>query len=338
MSALTLVAMLWGMTPTGAAVAAEPCTPPVPDLAVRLDAAWGAFDLAELRETDGELNAALRELPCQARVITTEELEQLFLLDATASLATNDEDGAVYAVIRRVLIAADAPVDPRYGPAVADLVATWSRRLATTLTIDNQGKNVLYVDGRGVAAGSSLATVEGEHVLQWISPTGVHTEVRELVGRALVDTGRDNPIEVPPVAATEGPTDAVALVEPAPIATLPTAPPSPSPALPKRRRTTPALWGTGLALAAVGGGAVIAGWQIQERFEANPYDGDSYGGCARTDPCYAGARADRIRSDATLIRALYGSGYGLVGVGTVLFGVGLGVSPHGAQVAVTVPW
>jgi hypothetical protein len=323
--------MIW--LTLAAALADEPCV----DLADHLRGAWAAFDEAELAETDRLLSVAAAQLTCQSRVLTQDELQQLFLLDTTASLATGEEKSAVYAAIRAVTIAPDVAVDPRYGPAVAELVLTWSRRLSgSALEVENRGATPLHIDGRPVAPGAVFRGVEGEHVLQWETADGVHTEVRELVGRAAVDTGtRELIAPVAPVAPAE---PAVAAATPeavAPAAAPASPPPSPPPA---RRRSAPAVWGTGLALAALGGGAVVAGWQIQERFEANPYDADTYGDCPASDPCWEQARGDAIRRDATLIRALYGGGYGLLGAGAVLFGVGFAIHPGGGAVAVSLPF
>jgi hypothetical protein len=328
--------MIW--LTLAAALADEPCV----DLADHLRAAWAAFDEAELAETDRLLAIASAQLTCQARVLSQDELQQLFLLDTTASMATGDEKNAVYAAIRAVTIAPDIAVDPRYGPAVAELTQTWARRLSSTaLEVENRGATPLHIDGRALAPGAVFLGVEGEHVLQWEVDGVVHTEVRELVGRTGVDTGARDLIA--PAAPSE-PSEPIEPLTPAP-ATSSTSPPNstapqtaPPTASPARRRSAPAVWGTGIALAALGGGAVIAGWQVQERFEANGYTADVYGDCPASDPCWEEARADAIRRDATLIRALYGGGYGLMGAGAVLFGVGFAIHPGGGAVAVSLPF
>lgn len=99
------------------------------------------------------------------------------------------------------------------------------------------------------------------------------------------------------------------------------------------------MWGTGLGLAAAGGGAVLAGFLLESRFAGRTYDDDSYDGCARADACYASARESAIRRDATTIRALYGAGYGLLGVGGTMTVAGFAVSPKrdGVALSVTVP-
>jgi hypothetical protein len=305
-----------------AAWGAEPCA----DLAERLQTAWAAFDDAEVAETERVLDLAITELGCQSRPLGTDELFELFALDATASLATDDQDGAVYAAIRAVTVAPERAVDDRYGPDVASLFDTWRRRLAAAeLHVIVEGPVDLRIDGHPVPPGTTWAGVEGEHVLQWASRDVWHTEVRELQGWFEVHTGKDT------IKGVDAP-----VVEPM-VAEQVDAPVAPLEA-PQRRRGvgTPAVWGTGIALALLGGGAVVAGWQVGERFEANPYDG-TYDGLSQGERGYRDARDAQIDHDALLIRTMLGGGYGLIGAGALMFGVGLGVQPQGASLTVTLP-
>lgn len=307
----------------GLAFAAEPCV----DVQERLTAAWSAFNDAEVVETERLLDLTISDLGCQTRPLEEEELFTLFAFDATASLANNDQDGATSAAIRGVTMAPDRQVDARFGPEVAALFDTWRHRLrSASLTVRVAGPNPLRVDGHDLQPDALAVLVQGPHVLQWVTKAGFHTEVREIEGDVDVWTDR---VE-----------DAVVVVpeRPQPPAPPPTdTPTDPQPPV-TRRKSAPAVWGTGIALAAAGGGLVVAGWRLGERFEANPYSGPQ-GGVGPKQPGYAEARAEVIRQDATTIRAILGTGYGLLGVGGVLFGVGFAVhgSPTGGSLTISVP-
>jgi hypothetical protein len=326
------------------------------DLTERLTSAEFAFTDAEVAEAARLLDLARAELTCQSEPITEDELFRLYVLDATASLATGDAAGAESAAIQGVTAAPERQVDAQYGPEVRALFDTWRARLqraSVHLTVD--GDTPLVLDGRTIAPGGRATAVAGSHLLQWATPDGLHTQLSELTTDYLVRTGARpaNPgaaLTPAPPAADEPPVarvpegGAVASGPPAGGEITPSAPssdpstPAPSPPPPRRRVGSPGVWGAGIAIAALGGGLVVTGWQLQERFERDPYDG-SFEGLSQADAGYADARQRAIEQDALAIRVVQGGGYGMLGLGTVLFGVGLGVQagPQRASIAVTIP-
>lgn len=278
-----------------------------PDLSERVDAAWVAYDDAELAQARELLGAATQELACQDRMVPSDELRELFYLDTLVSLSQQDQPGAVYAILRAVAVDPDRPPPDDLGPQIADLHATWRARLADArATVVVSGGGAVFVDGVPMQHGEHRRLVEGEHLVQIDDGSAIRSQVVDIHGNWTIETGLEAP---------EG-------------AALPLPVPEPEPVLPKphrSRRAGPALIATGLSAAAVGGGAVLAGFLLEPRWRDAPYAG-SYGGCAPTDDCWAAAREARIRQDATRIDALFGSGYGLLGVGAVLTGVGVAVA------------
>lgn len=288
------------------AAAAEDC----PDLADRLSSAQAAFDDAELSAAGALLTAALDELACQTRPLDADELGQLFETAALVRLADGDEPGAVYAVIRGVVADPSRIPNPSSGPLLSELYDTWSRRLGAATTTLAVREGALRVDGRPYRAGDTLDLLEGEHIFQWQAFGRWRTEVRELRGTNVWPPGADLP-----------------------------EPEEPEPAITSRRRTRPAIWGTGLGVAALGGAALGVGWHTQGRFLANPYDRETYRGCTFPEACWTEARTAQINADATAIRATYVAGYSLLTAGVVLTGVGLALSPApgGAHLALSAP-
>ena len=65
-----------------------------PDLAERVNAAWALFGDAELQDAKDAIADAYEGVPCQGRVITTDELMALYRLDGLVSLALDDPKGA----------------------------------------------------------------------------------------------------------------------------------------------------------------------------------------------------------------------------------------------------
>lgn len=295
------------------------------DLGQQLSLAEGAFADAELGEVEQVLDAAIADLGCQSRLISFDEIDALFLLDATASLANDDEDGAVYAVIRAVTLDPDRAVPARYGPRVAELFDTWKRRL-TAATATAEADGALRIDGRDVPSGVRWQGIAGEHLVQWLDRGIVRSEIRELVGDLRLTPGPSLTVRL----AADGPSP-ILPAEPTPV--VPIAPPpvaEPEPEPPVRGLKTPgipAVWGTGLGFMALGGASLITGAVVEGRFKANPYDG-TYDGLSTGDPGYDAARSDRINRDAGSIRAAYGVGYGLLGAGAILSVVGFAVQPN----------
>ena len=58
-----------------------------------------------------------------------------------------------------------------------------------------------------------------------------------------------------------------------------------------------------------------------------PYDANTYGGCAQPDPCWVTEREAQIRSDAAAVRTTYALGYAAAGVGLALIGTELLLLP-----------
>jgi hypothetical protein len=172
------------------AAAAEPCE----DVAARVDAAWTAFDDAELGMAADVLDSAIQELSCQSRLLSADELFELFELDALVSLGNEDEDRAVYAIIRAVTVDPTRGTSPENGPALAALHETWQKRLSgVRVRVQVAGQQALYLDGRPIAPGATVEVVAGEHLLQLEEADGVYSEVLELESDAGIVTSPRQP-------------------------------------------------------------------------------------------------------------------------------------------------
>lgn len=297
---------------SGAAHSAE-----CPDVREKISKAWALFDDAEVAVAKRLLAEANSELACQTRLVPADDLLELYRLDGLVSLALDDRKGAVYATIRAVAANHDGAAPPsEYGPDLAELYDTWSSRLSeSTIRLTIEGGGVVYVDGRRADAGSPLDVVQGEHVLQFEDDMGtVRSMVAELEADQVIRTGsarEGGGITMQPVEPVE-PVESVAEVD--------------------RSRKRPAALATvgGVALAA-GGAGVLLGVLGERSFEADPYT-DPYLDCEPKMPCFAQARANAIRGDATRVRAFYGSGYGLSALGVGLlsaWAIGLPVHTDG---------
>lgn len=292
---------------------------PCPEVGVQVASAQTAFEDAELGESRRLLEEAERSLSCQTAPVPNADLIALYRLDALVSLAQQDQKGAVGATVRAVAADPDAAPPADQGPQIQELFQTWSVRLRERMVrvgVIDGGE--AWIDGRPLTWEGPLDVVEGEHLVQIQTEGAFTSEMKELSGGTWpITTG---------VALPEG-VVVPALVAPA-VAVVP------DPKASGRRRPA-ALWGTGIGLAAVGGAAVGFGAVGQRQFLADPFDADQYGACIRTDACYGEAREQAIRGEATRIRAFYGVGYGLVGVGAILGVtglVGLPISTDGATI------
>ena len=292
-----------------------------PVLATMIASAWGSFNDAEIAAADKVLHDARDVLACQTDVVPTDTLLEMFRLDGLVALSQADREDAVYATIRAVTIDPEGVPPASYGPQLAELTATWRARLAQrTSTVIAEGADAAWVDGRPVVAGTPMAVVPGEHLVQWRDADGLHSEVDDIAG--------DHVIHGVPTVVVSDPIDGGLPKDPVHV-------------------DRPHVGGGGLLVAssvvAVGGaGMLLFGGSQESDFKKAPWDDDAYGACVRADPCYADARAQAIRAAAGRIRAMYAVGYGLVGLGIGGMGVDLfllsdsGGIPSG--VGVRVPW
>ncbi|MCO4748230.1 MAG: hypothetical protein KC912_25780 [Proteobacteria bacterium] len=277
---------------------AAPCA----DVGAEVDAGWAAYNDAELDLAKGHIDAAVAGFACQAEAVSTEELLGLYRLDAIVAITQSDQKGAVYATIRVVTIDPTAAPSPELGPELAAMHETWSERLAeNVIRIGYEGDGEAWVDGRRVER-PWIEVFAGEHLVQYDGPSGWVSRIDEL------DRG-----------VTLGPPDAAPPPEPEPIREAPADRPG-------RRVRRRVLLASGLGLVAGGGGLVLGGSVLETSFLNDPYT-DSYGGCPPADDCWADARSTRIRKDAATVRALYGIGYGALGLGAVVLGTELLLLP-----------
>lgn len=292
---------------------------PCPDVSELLDDAWAAFDDAELVHSGEHLQRAVESLGCAERVVTKEELLELYRLQGLIALAREDKEGAVYATIRMVTIDPDAPPAPELGPEIAEMHETWSGRLSTRVSLSVVGSGEAWVDGTPIGGSDDpRVVVAGEHLIQARDDAGWHGVVREigedtrvLVGDGLVLEGLGT--TTLPQPEPDGP----------PVILDPIKPPGPF----QRKHRTSLLVGGGAGVAA-GVGLVVGGFALEQQFKDDPYLDPAYNGCARTEPCYEAEREKAIRADAAVIRALYTSGYIVGGLGVVVLGMEVFLLPE----------
>lgn len=301
---------------------------PCPDVSAVVDEAWAAFNDAELAIAKEHLGRAFKSLTCQERLVTKEELLELYRLDGLVSVAQEDRKGAQYATIRIVTVDPAAFPGQELGPMMSDLHETWSGRLADVrikLTVAGQGE--AWVDGRAVDAVGGLDVVAGEHLVQGKDASGWHATLVEIDEDTRVDLGSGLTL--------------TGLGERVP-GELPLEKPPPEVVPKKKNSRRVALLIGGSAGAAIGGGLIAYAYTRERAFKDDPYTDPDYGGCNFLDACYDDARDDAIHSEARTIRALYGTGYGLVGVGVGLVGAELFLLPDpargGGMALVRVKW
>jgi len=277
-----------------------------PDVDALVEEARAAFADAEVQEARGTLSKAYEALGCQEATVPRESLLALYHLDALASIADEDSKAALFAVIRAVSVDPDAPPPSLFGPELASQHETWAGRLREDLVrvrVVGEGHTV-WIDG--LALGDEpVDLVTGEHVVQARGPQGWDSRVMDLsVGGKT--KGMPVSLEAVPAPAPDPDRD-------------PIRPPDPPPVT--KRRVSPAVVTVGVVLAGAGGGAILAGSIMERGFHDDAYDADSYGGCTRSQACWADARADKIGADARAANAAYLTGYGLVGVGVGIVGL-----------------
>ncbi len=282
---------------------------PCPDVAVQIELAWSAFHDAELAQAEGHLADANTSLTCQQRVVSTEELLELFRLQGLVALARQDPQGSLYATIRTVTIDPTAPPASELGPDIAALHETWTGRLAgTTVVLLREGAGDAWVDGRPVAPdGAGTRVVAGEHLIQARDEAGWHAQIVELADDTRLGVGSG--LTLSTIASATPP--AVRVV----------------PVGPFNRPHRTELLVVGGAATAAGIGLLVGGGVRHQQFKRDAYLDAVYGDCARADDCYGLAREQAIRGDARVVRVLYGAGYALGALGVATLGVELFLLP-----------
>jgi len=309
------------------------CTP----LHERIEAAWSAFDDVELEDARAEVDQALSERTCQQSFVSTDDLVRLYELDALLHLSQGDNDAAAYAMVRSVTAAPDRPADPAAGPELAALHNTWVGRLSdATVDVGVIGDSPLYIDGVEVEPATHYSVVNGQHLVQWMEADVLYSEVREIVEPTVIATSPDaDPTTLPSLEPPVVPGLATGdLTVTATDDSLNLPPPAPAPK--KKTVGIPAVWGTGLAIAALGGGGLTTAFLLERKFNEDPYDDPTYGDCSVGDACYEDARSDAIVNDARLIRSLYIASYAALGVGGAMTITGFAIQPKRDGAAVQV--
>ncbi len=282
--------------------------------------AWEAFTDAELEIAQGILDEAIDNLACQQVQVGSQELFDLFELAALVAIGNEDEERAVYAVLRAIAVYPEGTTRPDFGPELAELFDTWSTRLVDAqIPLQVRTSESIWLDGRALQPGSDESITAGDHLLQRREGDLWTSDVLSL--------------DTPTTLVTEGPLLVAAPFVPA----LTTGPALPSaPDIRRRKRTKTILWLTGAGLGAAGTGLLLTGLIREQDFLANPYDAASYGGCAQGSGCWAAERDAVIDADAQHISILYGVGYGALaaGVGLTVSGIVLSPTPGGAQVGI----
>lgn len=311
---------------SSSAVAQTPC----PGVAEQITAAWDAYDEAELKQARTAVRLGVDALECQTDIVPTDKLVELFRLDALVSISMDDQPGATYGTIRAVVADPEAPPPDDFGPALVELYNTWHGRLRQgDATIKVVGGGVVYVDGHQVES-NTFEVLQGEHLIQVTGGTETESLVLDITGAYTLETGLEEELPgvetsatEPTAAIGEGLTSGTGEQTAAILPATRTATESAGHRKPKKRsRAAPGLVIAGGVTAALGGGAILAGFLQHQKFNGDPYDAATYGDCSRGAACYGQARAEAIDRDSTMIRALYGSGYGLVGAGVAVAGVG----------------
>ena len=340
-----------GLFASVSAMAAE--CPLIPELA---DAAWVQFDDAELDAAKAILMQAYESLSCQQVVVERDELKELYWLDGLVSLAQEDEQGAVYATLRAVSVDPEALPPSELGPELAQLFRTWTGRLgdlSVSVSVTDGGE--AWVDGRSVRYGRPQVVVEGDHLVQVMTETGLSSEVLELSRDLELVTGRElnivdaNPDPNPDPIDPDP--DPIADPDPDPIDPYPINSDDPTghgaqengskTTLTRKRRHPAWLWATGITAGSLGGGTLASGYWAETKFISNEFSADEYNGCRKGGPCYEDARQEVIRAQAKGIRATYAVGYGMVGVGAALAlagAIGLPLRTDGTTVSVHLRW
>jgi len=190
-----------------------------------------------------------------------------------------------------------------------------------------EGEGDAWIDGHPIAGpGAPTTVVAGEHLVQAHDEAGWHAVVREMSEDTRVSVGSGLDL----VGLGE------ALVEPEPVEPEPQ-----SRSTFKRPHRVGVIVG-GAAGAAAGGVAIAWAFSREAKFNDATFMPPAFGDCEQGEACYEAEREKAIRSEATLIRATYATGYALTGIGIALLGAELFFLPAPAQgggsVAVRFQW
>jgi hypothetical protein len=299
---------------------ADPC----PDPTVAVQAAYDAFDEAEVDLAQARVDEALAGLLCAPTPTPANVLEDLYGFAAVVAYARGDQRATVTALMRlRAAFPSGAP-HSQFGPELIEQAAAWSERLAAEQVAVVPTEISVVVDGVRLAVGQRHSVPMGDHLLQAEGVTGAWTSIRQ-------DVGVDRSLALVDVPA-------VASVEPRP-GREPKPPRDPRPRpdrieLPPKHRA--ALLVSGAVSLAAGAGALGYGLAQERRFLDDAYDQASFGGCAIGDACYEDARIEAIRGDALAVRIAYIAGYGLSALGVGLLGTELFILPAPTATGATV--
>lgn len=294
-----------------------------PDLAERMTSARALFDDAELQAAKSVVAEAMSSLDCQGRVLTTDQLMELYHLDTLVSITLSDRKGATYSTLRAV--AADHTAQPpaaSYGPLLVDLWATWTERLSSDLIpIRVQGNGLVWVDGRQIDHNQILYATGGEHLIQVRANGTLRSELVELTEGHVVITGEPGPGPKPFPPEEEASTDVPPVAGLSESATPPVS--SEVPVAESGRRRPWGYFIGGALMGLAGGGAMYWASTEEERFLSDPYTSGTYGDCSQDQACWTEARDEEISRDALMINLGYGAGYSMLAGSTTLFGVGV---------------
>lgn len=267
-----------------------------PPTAEGVEAARALFQDAEIDDARQVTQQTLDELACQTQVVERGVLLELYRLDAQIALANLDKKGATYATIRSVVVDPASVPTADYGPELADLHTVWAERLAgSSIELSVSGGGIVYLDGLPLQEGERMRTVRGEHLVQIDAGMSVVSTLTDLDQDQTVITGL-------PSREPQQPSPSP-VSEPVPLRDLDGPDPNPER---RRRKPSAVLMVVGGSLAAVGGAALGYAWYRDE--------------VVFPRKTFSDERA--VDREATSIRALYGTGYGVGGLGAVVFGVG----------------
>ena len=254
---------------------------------------------------------------------------------AVVAYSDGDDAGTRDALHLLHTIALDATDHPYFGPElVTASEAARARRPDQTVTVHLDGGRRAWIDGQLIGGGERLELVPGSHLIQASNGTTSSAEWVAIESDSFLDVGEGIRVWDMPAASEQALSVPVAQEA---ASVPPSAVGMELPRSPRRGHRT-GLLVTGALTAAAGGGALVYAWQSENQFKTDPYNGDTYGGCALADDCYGRARIDAIQGDATRIRAAYLVGYGLTALGVGLVGTELFILPapraSGGQVGV----
>ncbi|TVQ91901.1 MAG: hypothetical protein EA397_08355 [Deltaproteobacteria bacterium] len=293
--------------------------PECPELTSLIVEATEAFDEARVAEARERLAEASDALACQEQVVTRSTLQELYQLDALASVADQDPKAALYAIIRSVTLDPTANPPEDVGPELIEQHRQWADRLSKDLLLVSTADPSVefWIDGERVEQ-TPVQIVGGEHLIQARTAQGWTSRVVELV------EGRP-PLSLPLVVERYEPPAPPPGERSAQVA------PPPPPPTPRRRRIGLAV---GLGMAVAGAAFVGGGYVLERQFDDRRYDAPVYGDCTRAQSCWTTARADQIAADARQSNALYVTGYSLAGVGLTVSGIDLAVQRNSATLRV----